>query len=516
MASKGEHAPSLTNVFRSIKEENPEPVATVVKGNVPNWLNGSFLRNGPGLFEFGEDSYNHVFDGMSLLHRFDIKDGKITYQSRFLRSDVYKKNMAANRIVCTEFGTLAHPDPCKNIFKRLFSYFVPPLLEDNCNISWFQLGDEYYVCTESTHIRKANPKDLETGPRDNYANYVAVNTITSHPHRLRDGSVLNMGSSFGMRANYNIVKFEAAERGEDALKRGSVLGSIPIRYPLYPSYYHSFNISENYVIFLEQPLFLNVLKLAVSNITGTALKDVLQYDPRCSAIFHVAPQATGQPITVKYVSDAFFCFHHINAYEDDGHIVLDLCAHNDITIIESMSFSFLNKNVDGHIPIEVRRYAFPLNIDKDTPVGENLVKLQYTTATAVKREDGTVHVTGECVSEKGIELPVINYNAYNGRKYRYTYGVSDTADSLVKIDLIDKSFKEWKEENYHPSEPMFAPNPDATDEDDGVILANMMSLYKDRPSYLIILDAKTWREVARAVSPVPLTFGMHGLWIEDL
>ncbi|XP_070561443.1 beta,beta-carotene 15,15'-dioxygenase-like isoform X2 [Ptychodera flava] len=421
--------PSLTNVFRSIGREQPEPAATVVKGNVPQWLKGSFLRNGPGLFEVGSDSYNHVFDGLALLHRFDILDGIITYQSKFLQSDVYKKNMATNRIVCSEFGTLAHPDPCKNIFQWFFSYFVPPLLEDNCNISWIQLGDEYYVCTESTNIRKADPKDLETGKRDDYQNYIAVNTATSHPHKLEDGSVINIGSSFGMRANYNIIRFPPANKGEEALKNASIDGSIPIRYRLYPSYYHSFAITQNYVIFLEQPLYLNVMKLATAKFMGNTLQNTLEYHPQCPAIFHIIEQESGKPIDVKFFSSAFFCFHHINAYEHDGHIVLDVCAHNDIEIIESMSFSHLKKTTSGHIPIEVRRFVFPLAMNKDAPIGSNLVSLKNTDATAVKMPDHSIHVTGEKMAEKGVELPVINYGLYNGKMYRYCYGVSDTADS---------------------------------------------------------------------------------------
>lgn len=38
-------------------EEIPEPITTVIKGNIPSWINGSFLRNGPGRFEFGKDKY---------------------------------------------------------------------------------------------------------------------------------------------------------------------------------------------------------------------------------------------------------------------------------------------------------------------------------------------------------------------------------------------------------------------------------------------------------------------------
>lgn len=37
---------------------------------------------------------------------------------RFLRTDAYVRAMTENRLVITEFGTAAYPDPCKNIFSR--------------------------------------------------------------------------------------------------------------------------------------------------------------------------------------------------------------------------------------------------------------------------------------------------------------------------------------------------------------------------------------------------------------
>ena len=44
--------------------------------------------------------------------------GRVTYQSRYLRSNSYRRNLAANRIVVSEFGTAAYPDPCKTLFQR--------------------------------------------------------------------------------------------------------------------------------------------------------------------------------------------------------------------------------------------------------------------------------------------------------------------------------------------------------------------------------------------------------------
>lgn len=43
---------TIAPLVRSV-EETPEPITTEVQGNIPAWVNGNFLRNGPGKFEFG-------------------------------------------------------------------------------------------------------------------------------------------------------------------------------------------------------------------------------------------------------------------------------------------------------------------------------------------------------------------------------------------------------------------------------------------------------------------------------
>lgn len=63
---------------------------------------------------------------MALMHRFHICEGSVTYNSRFLQSDSYVSNSEKNRIVVSEFGTVATPDPCKSIFARFFSRFQTP------------------------------------------------------------------------------------------------------------------------------------------------------------------------------------------------------------------------------------------------------------------------------------------------------------------------------------------------------------------------------------------------------
>ncbi|XP_077448041.1 carotenoid-cleaving dioxygenase, mitochondrial-like isoform X1 [Stigmatopora argus] len=138
----------------------------MIQGTIPHWINGSLLRNGPGNFEFGDTRYNNWFDGMALLHKFKMENGRVTYTSRFLRSDAYKKNSERDRIMASEFGTVTMPDPCKNIFQRFFSRFEITKPTDNGNVNFVKYKGDYYVSTESNLMHKVNPKNLETREQD--------------------------------------------------------------------------------------------------------------------------------------------------------------------------------------------------------------------------------------------------------------------------------------------------------------------------------------------------------------
>ena len=64
----GSSSEAAKSTFYSASEiPNDEVILKVVEGRVPDWLRGSFFRNGPGLFNAGEQELNHLFDGYSLV-----------------------------------------------------------------------------------------------------------------------------------------------------------------------------------------------------------------------------------------------------------------------------------------------------------------------------------------------------------------------------------------------------------------------------------------------------------------
>ncbi len=129
------------------------------------------------------------------------------------------------------------------------------------------------------------------------------------------------------------------------------------------------------------------------------------------------------------------------------------------------------------------------------------------------------NVHGQRLSEVPIELPRFDYARVAGRPYRYVYGAGNEVpgnfiDNLVKLDLDGGTASSWHEEGCYPGEPVFVPAPERANEDNGVILSVVLDTHK-AASFLLILDAATFREPARAYAPHHIPFGFHGGAIGD-
>ncbi|XP_038123629.1 beta-carotene oxygenase 1, like [Cyprinodon tularosa] len=510
--------------------ETPEPVKAEVKGSVPSWLQGTLLRNGPGLFSVGNSEYNHWFDGLSLIHSFTFSGGEVTYRSKYLKSETYKRNIKADRIVVSEFGTMVYPDPCKNIFARAMTHFrnIIPDFTDNNLINIIRYGKDYYASSEVNYINQVDPNSLETVSRENYRNHIAVNLATAHPHYDREGNTFNMGTAIiGLgRPKYVIFKVPGNASDKDpkkpALRKVQQMCSIPFRSTLYPSYFHSFGMTENYIVFVEQSFKLDIIKLATAYFRGVNWGSCLKFDEKENTFFHVIDIKTRKATSFKYYTDALVVFHHINAYEEDGHVVFDIITYKDSNLYNMFYLhnmtdetdNFINANKEFSPPF-CQRFILPLSIQKDSPKGTNLVTLTDATAQAVMQDDGSIYCKPDTIF-KGMELPGINYN-FNARKYRYFYGSrlewSPHPNKIAKVDIVTRTHIEWQQENCYPSEPAFVASPGAVEEDDGVILSSVVSSDPNVSPFLLVLNARTFEEIARASVPVPVHMDLHGMFI---
>ncbi|XP_076320434.1 carotenoid-cleaving dioxygenase, mitochondrial-like isoform X2 [Tachypleus tridentatus] len=517
-------------LFMNVNEHPETEIDAAIKGKIPKWLNGSLFRLGPGKFDLDEDfRVNHWFDGAGILYRYTIKDGKVTFRSRFLETEAYEKMCTLKRPVFTEFGTRSYPDPCKKLFSRFLSQLIPGDMTDNAIGNVFTMSDELYCVTETCYLWKVDPETLKTVDKVNLEKLISINLASAHPHTDPDGTSYNLGCSFHKGLRYHIIKIppqppvkEEEVNGPRAFLKASVITSISSSWKTCFSYYHSFAITENYIILLEQPHLVNTLKLAASVVRGQALIDCMDWTPKEKTKFFVIEKSTGKVTKTTYKSEPFFVFHHVNAYEENEQIVLDLVAYEDPSFLQKYSLEKLRAGIfDESCPPQLRRFVLP--VGKEFEKGVNLVSIDYTQATAVKQDNGTIWLTEERLAEPGLEMPTINYKMCNGRKYRYIYGTGAFAkgyyeNAVCKYDLKTHEHKIWREkESMYPGELIFVPNPDAKEEDDGVLLCAAVDIRPDFPSLMVVLDAKTFTEIGRAeVSPdVTVRYGVHGHFIKN-
>ncbi|XP_035222821.1 beta,beta-carotene 15,15'-dioxygenase-like isoform X2 [Stegodyphus dumicola] len=499
------------------------------RGQIPDWVEGQLFRLGPAKWDFDNDfTFKHWLDGCALMYKFTIKKGHVDVMSRFLDTVMYQKITQVQRPVFTEFGTKSYPDPCKNVFCRYFSQLVPLELTDNDMANVYTVDDELYAASETCHLWKINPEDLTCKERIDLKELLSVNLASSHPHKCPDGTIYNLGASFMTGLRYHIMKLppiSVAPEGKKDIKgfeRASILTSINSNYKASFSYYHSFGLTEHYILFLEQPLLVNTVRMAASGIKGYALKECFDWCPKEKTRFHVVDRVSGQEIKLKYQADALFFFHHINTYEEDGHIVADIMAFPGPEVIDKF---YLDKLRLGQFDTTCQpiftRFVLPLKADGKK--GENLVTLKNTEATAVRQDKDVVFLQAENKGESGFEMPTINYSMFNTRKYRYVYGsgVFETGkyrNSLVKLDTFTGEMTVWREKDtMYPGEIIYVPRPGSTVEDDGVLLSVVLDVDHDSPDFLLVLDAKTFKELGRAVVPrdVHLPPTVHGCFLMD-
>ncbi len=443
-----------------------------VQGHLPGWLNGTLVRNTPAQYEVGTQRYRHWFDGLAMLHAFAIQDGSVIYANRYLQSRAYRENNAAGKITYSEFAT----DPCRSLFSRMMSLFTPPQSGANANVNITRLADRYIAVTEIPLAVQFDPQTLTTLGVSDYPGDVAEGQITTaHPHfDAQRGIGLTHTIHVGPKTTYNFYELHG--------NRPALIGKLPVDQP---GYIHSFGMSEHYIILAEFALKLpSALALRFSN---RPFIENYRWMPEKGARFLIIDRASGK-LTAEVTTDAFFAFHHINAFEQGDEIVLDIAAYPDATIVSDFYLDQLRSDSTAVSQAEFRRYRLPLSGG---------------------------HAGYEQLTDVSFELPRINYSRCVMQPYRYAYGAGvrpgthDFWNQLVKVDTAQGRAQTWYQAGHYPGEPVFVAAPDAPDEDVGVILSVVLDSAAGT-SYLLVLDAQSFTEIARAAVPQHIPFGFHG------
>ena len=452
--------------FRSLDWElrdRPLPV----EGELPEWLDGALIRNGPAKFEVGGERVAHWFDGLAMLHRFGFDGDGVNYTNRFLRTDTYREATEDGRLPA-QFAS----GGAGGYLRRLYE-LVARGPTDNANVHVARLAGHHVALTEVPRYVAFDPATLETvgevSFEDDLAGHLNCAHVLPDPHR---GETVGLLTRFGRPSEYRVYRLPEGDRTR------RLVGTVEVANP---AYLHSFALTREHVVLTEHPYAVDPKRFLLPG--GNSFVDHYEWNPDRGTRFLVVDRETGALVAAPS-TEPFFVFHHVNAFARDGELVVDLVAYPDDAVVGGLYLDDWDEWLRDGSEGELRRYRIPL--DSRAVESDRLYE--------------------------GVEMPRIA-PADRTHQYRYVYGqgaAEPGGNHVVKVDVETGETWQWEESGVFVEEPVFVRAPDGeSSSDEGVVLVTALDTNAER-SMLLVLDGETLEERVRAPVPHPIPFGFHG------
>lgn len=424
----------LQDNFAPVTEEITDD-GLEVSGSIPAALNGRFLRNGPNPQTGWSD---HWFFGNGMLHGVEFENGKA--------------NWYRNRYVKTPFWENPDSDSIEAMLDLTKSAANTHVIHHAGKI----------LALEEAHLPFEVSPDLETVGAWDFNGKLST-PMTAHPKVCPTTGEL-LFFAYGVMPPYLTYHRVSADGELVQTENITVPGGTMM---------HDFNITENFVIWMDLPAVWNLEAMAEGGLP-------IAWDESYGARLGVMPRNGGDSDVVWYDIDPCYVFHPLNAYEQGDTIVIDVCR----------KASVMHGNIDA--PALLTRWA-------------------------IDRNKGTVQETQ--IDDRSTEFPRV-CDSLIGREHRFGYmaGLAERSpygERYIKYDLSDFSSKTVElGAGREGSEAVFVKDPAGKSEDDGWLMAYVYDKATDR-SELMILDASSMSSepVATVKLPVRIPMGFHGSWI---
>ena len=416
-----------------------------VTGSIPVELDGRYVRIGPNPFDGGGKGH-HWFTGDGMVHGVRLRDGKAEwYRNRFIRS----KELEAKG------GPKAAPGPRSTD-------------RDVVNTNVLDVGGKIMALVEAGSYPVELDGNLESVAYSNFGGGLA-GSFTAHPHQCP------------VTGEHHAICYSAEQpdriRHVALSKDGEVLREVTIPVEHGPSI-HDCALTENYVVILDLPVTFSMKSLLAG------YRFPYRWNPEHKARVGLVPRKGDASEVIWCDVDPCYVFHVGNSFEQDGKVVIDLCAYETI--------------FDGDMP---------------GPYGKALGLERWTVDPA---QGKTVRDT---LDAAGQEFPRPD-ERYFTKPYRYLWSDALEGDleffsalpiyrhDLATGERIEHSFGEGR----IPGEFVFVPRSPDAPEGDGWIMGYVIDR-NARTSSLEILEALTLTPVASVHIPHLIPPGFHGNWI---
>ncbi len=463
--------------YRSLDEEQAYWIDEI-EGEIPAGLTGTLFRNGPGKLEVGGTSIQHPFDGDGMICAVTIENGRAYFRNRYVRTEGYVAESKTNKIMYRGvFGTARAGGWIKNLFDTK--------LKNIANTQVIYWGGKLLALWEAAEPHRLNPATLETIGLEYFNGKLKPGgAFAAHPWidpQGPDGEpcLVNFSIQAGLSFTLNLYELNLA--GEIVRQQDHVIPGF--------AFVHDFAITPNYALFFQNPVKFNPLPFLFG---AKGAGECIDFEPQKSTKIIIVPRdGKSQPKILE--TQAGFIFHHANAFEKDGKIIVDSICYASLPSVEPGS-DFRDVNFGRLDPGQLWRFELDL-------------------AT------GTVDRT--LLEPRCCEFPVVHPD-HVGREYRYAYmgaaatiGGNQPLQALAKIDVTtgEEILYDYAPNGF-VNEPVFVPKPGGTEEE-GWLLAMVFDGVRDRSS-IAIVDAKTMTQVARLWMKHHVPYGLHGTFTPNV
>ncbi|MEM9739019.1 MAG: carotenoid oxygenase family protein [Pseudomonadota bacterium] len=202
----------------------------LISGRFPSGFAGSFYRNGPGWFQYGDDVLGHWFDGDGMVQRIAFDGGKAIHAGAFVQTNKHRSEQAAGRFRAAGFGSAGDPT-------------FPIMSSDDvnaANTSVIMVNGELLALWEGGSPFALDAATLETkGPKVLRDDLKGM-PFLAHPKIEPNGTIWNLGVAgsrvgvYKMAASGSVTDFQMIDIGK-------------------ASYIHDWAMTERHLIIIAQP-----------------------------------------------------------------------------------------------------------------------------------------------------------------------------------------------------------------------------------------------------------------------
>ena len=434
----------LRGNWAPVQDESTETELRV-EGAIPPQLEGVYIRTGPNP---KSGTSPHWFMGDGMVHGVRLFQGNAAwYRNRFVQTPNITDEASSQTI---DVGDLSRGSANTHVVAHAGKI----------------------LCLEEGHWPWEIDSNLNTVGYENFSGNLKT-SMTAHPKICPETGELLSFSYFSFEQPF-LTYHRINSDGQLIQSEGIEIPNMVMM--------HDFNVTRNYVIFMDLPLVLNLSLLETGVPFG--------FDPSAGARLGVMPR-NGSNADIRWFEiDPCYVFHPVNAYDGDGKIVIHVSRQPE---------------------------AFGSSSDDYAEVGRLwrwTIDLSLGTVTEEQIDDrpGDFGRVADKVVGLDAQYGYLMAMAGEGNSEEPVYG-----SSLWKYDLhTGACWEHHLGDAVRGGEPVFASDPNSDGEDEGWVITIVHNEEKNS-SKLIIIDAQDFGADPVAVVHLPrrVPYGAHGSWIPD-